>query len=63
MCSDRTSAVPVTTTASTALELDDIQFGMLHQRPASYVGAYLLLRIDDREAGRKLVQRDRKSVV
>jgi Dyp-type peroxidase family len=57
MCSDRTSAAPVTTMASTALELDDIQFGMLHRRPASYVGAYLLLRIDDREAGRKLVQR------
>jgi hypothetical protein len=57
MCSDRTSADTVTTTASTALELDDIQFGMLHQRPASYVGTYLLLRIDNREAGRKLVQR------
>ncbi len=57
MGSDRTSAVPVTTTASTALELGDIQSGMLRQRPASYVGAYLLLRIDDREAGRRLVQR------
>jgi hypothetical protein len=57
MCSDRTAADAVTTTASTALELDDIQFGMLHQRPASYVGTYLLLRIDNREAGRKLVRR------
>jgi deferrochelatase/peroxidase EfeB len=47
----------VTTAASNALELDDIQSGMLHQRPASYVGTYLLLRIDNREAGRKLVQR------
>ena len=50
MCSDRASA-------STALQLDDIQFGVMNQRPASYVGAYLLLRIDDRQAGRKLVKR------
>ena len=57
MCSDRTPADTVTTTASTTLELDDIQFGMLHQRPASYVGTYLLLRIDNREAGRRLVDR------
>ena len=57
MCSERTSADTVTTAASTVLELDDIQSGMLHQRPTSYVGTYLLLRIDNREAGRKLVQR------
>ena len=57
MCSERTSADTVTTAASTALELDDIQVGMLHQRPTSYVGTYLLPRIDNREAGRKLVQR------
>src|ERR1700722_12294197 len=50
MCSDRAAA-------STTVELDDIQFGVMHQRPASYVGAYLLLRIDDRQAGRKLVRR------
>ena len=49
MCSERTSADTVTTAASTALELDDIQLGMLHQRPASYVGTYLLLRIDNRD--------------
>ena len=48
MCSERTSADTVTTATSTALELDDIQSGMLHQRPASYVGTYLLLHIDDR---------------
>jgi Dyp-type peroxidase family len=47
----------MTVPASTSLELDDIQRGVLHQRPSPYVGAYLLLRIDDREAGRKLVQR------
>ena len=50
MCSDRAPRAPL-------LELDDIQFGVIHQRPASYVGAYLLLRIDDRQAGRKLVKR------
>ena len=43
--------------ASATVELDDIQFGVINQRPASYVGAYLLLRIDDRQAGRKLVRR------
>ena len=57
MGSERTSADTVTTAAGTALELDDIQSGMLHQRPASYVGTYLLLRIDNREAGRTLVER------
>jgi Dyp-type peroxidase family len=39
------------------LELDDIQSGVLHPRPSPYVGAHLLLRIDDREAGRELVRR------
>jgi Dyp-type peroxidase family len=57
MCSDRTSTDTATTAVGTTLELDDIQFGMLHQRPASYVGTYLLLRIDNRDAGRKLVDR------
>lgn len=40
-----------------SLELDDIQGGVLHERPSPYVGAYLLLRIDDRWAGRELVRR------
>ena len=39
------------------LELDDIQSGVLHERPSPYVGTYLLLRIDDRSAGRELVRR------
>ena len=39
------------------LELDDIQSGALHPRPSPYVGTYLLLRIDDRAAGRELVRR------
>ena len=40
-----------------ALELDDIQSGALHERPSPYVGAYLLIRVDDRAAGRELVRR------
>ena len=41
----------------TSLEIDDIQSGVLHERPSPYVGSYLLLRIDDRAAGRELVRR------
>src|ERR687889_1181840 len=48
---------PVTIVDSTTLELDDIQIGALHERPSPYVGAYLLLRIDDPRAGRALVRR------
>ena len=40
-----------------SLELDDIQSGVLHPRPSPYVGTYLLLRIDDHQAGRELVRR------
>src|SRR5829696_3585842 len=47
----------VTATATVSLELDDIQSGALHERPSPYVGAYLLLRIDDRAAGREFVRR------
>ena len=43
--------------ATSILELDDIQSGALHPRPSPYVGTYLLLRIDDRDAGRELVRR------
>jgi Dyp-type peroxidase family len=45
------------TRTGTALELDDIQAGALYERPSPYVGSYLLLRIDDRSAGRELVRR------
>ena len=43
------------------LELDDIQSGALYERPSPYVGTYLLLRIDDRAAGRELVRRLHRS--
>ena len=39
------------------LDLDDIQSGALHERPSPYVGTYVLLRIQDRAAGRDLVRR------
>ena len=43
--------------ADVRLELEHIQSGALHERPSPYVGRYLLLRIDDRAAGRELVRR------
>jgi Dyp-type peroxidase family len=47
----------VTRAEGGGLELDDIQSGALHERPSPYAGTYLLLRIDDRAAGRELVRR------
>ena len=45
------------TASGASLELADIQGGVLHERPSPYVGTYLLLRVDDRGAGRELVRR------
>ena len=42
---------------SVMLELDDIQSGVLRPRPAPYAATYILLRIDDRKAGRELMRR------
>lgn len=42
---------------SDALELKDIQSGVLRPRPAPYAAAYILLRIDQRDAGRELMRR------
>src|SRR5215470_8233306 len=42
---------------SKMLELDDIQAGALRPRPTPYAGAYFLLRIDERRAGRELLRR------
>jgi Dyp-type peroxidase family len=46
-----------TSSTNVSLELDDIQRGVLQQRPSPYVGTYLLFRIDERAAGRELVRR------
>ena len=42
---------------ATILELDDIQSGALHPRPSPFAGTYILIRIDERRAGRELLQR------
>jgi Dyp-type peroxidase family len=47
----------MTAADSVTLELEDIQSGALHERPSPYVGAYLMLRIDDRTDGHELVRR------
>ncbi|MGZ3506526.1 MAG: Dyp-type peroxidase [Vulcanimicrobiaceae bacterium] len=40
-----------------ALELDDIQSGVLRPRPTPFFATYIILRIDDRNAGRELMRR------
>ena len=44
------------TAAETHLELDDIQRGVL-SRPSPLPGTYMLLRVDERDAGRELLRR------
>src|SRR3954471_6122521 len=39
------------------LDLDDIQSGVLRPRPTPYAATYIVLRIDDRNAGRELMRR------
>ncbi len=48
--------------STVVLELDDIQYGAVHQRPSPYVATYLLVRVDDRWAGRELLRRLRPLV-
>jgi Dyp-type peroxidase family len=40
-----------------ALELDDIQSGVLRPRPTPFAATYIILRIDERDAGRDLMRR------
>ena len=40
-----------------ALELDDIQSGVLRPRPTPFAATYIILCIDDRSAGRELMRR------
>ena len=44
-------------TEAVRLELDDIQSGVLRPRPSPYAATYIILRIDDRKAGRELMRR------
>ncbi len=39
------------------LELDDIQSGVLRPRPTPFAATYIILRIDERNAGRELMRR------
>jgi deferrochelatase/peroxidase EfeB len=47
----------MTIATSVSPDLDDIQAGALRSRPSPYAGAYFVLRIDDRAAGRELLRR------
>jgi Dyp-type peroxidase family len=44
-------------TANVTLEVDDIQAAVLYPRPSPYVGALILVRVDDRRDGRELLRR------
>lgn len=48
--------------SSGALELDDIQSGVVRPRPTPYAAAYILLRIDDQTAGRELMRQASEAV-
>jgi Dyp-type peroxidase family len=51
------TTAPASPTATAALELEDIQRGVLRMRPMPYVATALLLRIDDPAAGRSALGR------
>jgi Dyp-type peroxidase family len=46
----------MTANPAATLELDDIQHAVVRPRPSPYAGAYILLRIDDRRAGREVLR-------
>ena len=48
---------------SPALELEDIQAAVLRPRPSPFDATYMILRIDDRDAGRELMRRLSTAVV
>jgi Dyp-type peroxidase family len=52
----------VSTQTHAALDLDDIQRGVLSPRPTPYVATYILFRIDDPAHGRELMRRVRAVV-
>src|SRR5262250_1011883 len=47
----------MTRESNVTLDLDDIQSGVLRPRPTPYAATYLVLRIDERNAGRELMRR------
>jgi Dyp-type peroxidase family len=48
---------PGSAPTDTRLEVHDLQSGILHPRPSPYVGSYVVLRVDDRRAGRAFIGR------
>lgn len=48
--------------AEARLELDDIQSGVLRPRPSPYAAAYVIVRVDEPQAGRELLRRLRPSI-
>src|SRR5258706_5601681 len=51
-----TKGKTVTQGATTMLEVNDIQSGVLRPRPTPYAGTYMLFRIDDRAAGHEMLK-------
>ncbi|MCL4303587.1 MAG: Dyp-type peroxidase [Anaerolineae bacterium] len=47
----------MTTATNLTFELNEIQAGALRRRPTPYTGAYFLLRLDERQAGREFLRR------
>jgi Dyp-type peroxidase family len=47
----------VTQGATTMLEVNDIQSGVLRPRPPSYAGTYMVFRIDDQATGHEMLKR------
>jgi Dyp-type peroxidase family len=52
-----TKGKTVTQGATTMLEMNDIQSGVLRLRPTPYAGMYMLFRIDERAAGHEMLKR------
>ena len=42
---------------ATTLGIEDLQAAVLHPRPTPYAGTLILVRVDDRRHGRRLVRR------
>src|SRR3954452_3971412 len=55
MTPSRRKGLSVNTRRPAALELDDIQRGVLRPRPTPYAATYILFRIDTPEGGRELL--------
>ncbi|MFI1362245.1 Dyp-type peroxidase [Streptomyces griseochromogenes] len=51
------STADSSSTSGVSVDIDDVQSGALRPRPVPYEGKYILLRVDDRHAGRALLRR------